>query len=162
MYIQPGENRLYAVGKSHTYVFEIDESFMRILHLSRSLSFSPYLEDFALSKDNSVRGSVNLWANVKKLTKGQRTELIKLGFKSVDRDIMYRYDTEIKGTRYLSSGELPLQKFKKEIPAGIELPDSRMTLAKKIALTPATVATDVCVSLPAGVLLVLVIATDSL
>ena len=59
-------------------------------------------------------------------------------------------------------GNLPLTRFDKEIDLFIALPDSKIDVARKIVLTPAAVTTDATITLPACVLLVLVMATDSL
>jgi len=54
------------------------------------------------------------------------------------------------------------QKLQKEILVGIALPYKGAGTARRLLLTPGSVATDAAVTVPAGLLIVLVMATDSL
>jgi hypothetical protein len=163
IYLYPDGGKVFAAGVRHGYVFSADEKLNRILALSRNLKFTPYLTDFKLAKDNRITGHIELFFNPDNIPTEQKNELLSLGFKKGEyANSSFRYNRDIEGIRYEMAGDLNLTRFDKEISVGIALPDSKTDVAKKIVMTPAAVATDAVVTLPAGVLLVLIMATDSL
>lgn len=163
MYLDRKENKLYALSAEHGYVFKVDDSFERILVLSRSLTFTPYLRDFSLSKDNALTGTVQLYINTEKVSDLQKSELISLGFKRAEMsESVLIFETRISGTNYDATGNIVFDTFKKGIHVGIALPRGGAETAQKIILTPGAVAVDATITLPAAVLLVLVMSTDSL
>ena len=161
-YVDAQQHRLYAIGVRQSYVFAIGEDFQQVLILSRTLKFTPYLKDFRLGRNNEISGSVQLLVSTKDLDPQQVETLRRLGFRAGTNESVMSYEVSISGTRYESLGEYPAEKFKKPIRVGIALPRSGAETAQKIMLTPAAVSTDAVVSVPAGVVLVLIMATDSL
>ena len=162
IYLDESKNQLYAVGVSHGYVLEIDDKLERILILSRSLKFTPYLRNFKLSEDNLVEGNINLIFNTKFASTKQNEELIHLGFQPGLIEGIITYEAQLAGTRYQTVGAMDYQKLQKEILVGIALPYKGAGTARRLLLTRGSVATDAAVTVPAGLLIVLVMATDSL
>ena len=160
MYVDQEQHRLFALGERHGYVFSIDDKFQRTLILSRSINFTPILREFALSKDNRIAGTVELFVYRKQLKDCQKDELVALGFKPDVGDDILRYKIRIEGTMYETVGKSPYERFQKNIHVAISLPSGGVDTARRLCLTPGAVVTDAMVSAPASILVVLFMATD--
>lgn len=162
-YVVPERNELLVSGKDSGYIFPIGEEFEEILILSMKISFEPILKDFILEKNNTVSGVVTLMASEKNISQEEESRLYQLGFKKSTfiRDVI-ECSVKIKGYRYSLEGDMPLKKFAKPYSLRVAQPDSGFDVARKIVSTPGAVVIDAAVVLPSALLLVPIMATDSL
>lgn len=161
-YVNPERNDLLVTGRLHSYVFSIDKEFEKILILSRTINFQPYFQGFSVDKENAIEGKVQFLVATKNLTTEQKTLLQTSGFRKAKLNGVLEFQKELKGRLYDVQGDLPLQRLGKEYSVMIERPDGPTDIAKKIVATPAAIAYDAVVTVPATFLIVLVMSADSL
>lgn len=157
-YLHPERDQLLVAGNSRAYRFDIDDSFKRILVLSRKIEFRPWFRDFRIDEKGNVSGEIKLYAGVSKLPDEKLRELKDLGFSGTES---LSYSRPLKGKVYKLDGDLPFQTLDREYVVQVERPSTGFETVGRIVATPVAVAYDGAVSVPAGFLLVLVMSTDS-
>lgn len=159
-YVKSDTGELFVTASSSAYLFDISKEFGEALALSRKVDFYPTFKDFELAKDNSIQGTVSLTLLSDKPSSELVEQLISLGFKKDKLLERFRLTEKINGQRYVVEGELPLEKLEKSIRIAVAQPSTFTENASKIIATPAAIAIDSMVVVPAVFLGATVMAAD--
>ena len=148
-YVKSDTGELFVTGSSSAYLFDISKDFGEALTLTRKEDFYPIFNDFELKKDNTIQGTVSLTLLSDKPSPELEEQLISLGFKKDKLIERFRLTEQINGQRYVVEGELPLEKLEKSVRIAVAQPSTFTETAGKIIATPATIAIDSAVVVPA-------------
>ena len=160
-YLNQENGDLVVTTVDSAYIFPSESRLGEALLLSRKASFYPMFDDFSISKENVVTGSVSLVFIGVNPESEISDKLTELGFK-VDPIINRLQLTEqVQGRKYLIEGVLPLEKLEKEYSIMVAQPAEAIETAGKIVATPATIAYDAVVTVPAVFLMATVMALGS-
>ena len=148
-YVKSDTNELFVTSSQSAYLFEIDEMFGEALILSREINFLPSFNDFTLNKDNTIEGIVSLTLLNEQPSSAVEARLLALGFERDELLKKLKLTKKVKGKRYVVEGFLPLEKLEKSQPIAVAQPSTFIEAAGKIIATPATIAIDSVVVVPA-------------
>jgi len=148
-YVKSDTGELFVTGSSSAYLFDISKDFGEALALTRKVDFYPTFSDIELRKDNTIQGTVSLTLLSDKPSSDLEEQLISLGFKKDKLLERFRLTEQINGQRYVVEGELPLEKLEKSVRIAVAQPSAFTETAGKIIATPATIAIDSVVVVPA-------------
>lgn len=160
-YLNQENGDLVVTSVNSAYIFPSESRLGEALLLSRKANFYPMFDDFSISKENVVRGSVSLVFIGVNPDSEISEKLTELGFKKdpvIDR---LQLTEEVEGRRYLIEGSLPLEKLEKEYSVMVGRPTEAIETAGKIVATPVTIAYDSVVTVPAVFLMATVMAFGS-
>ncbi|MEZ9595178.1 hypothetical protein AB4298_11085 [Shewanella sp. 10N.261.52.F9] len=138
------ENALLLVtGQNYSYVFEASDLLIKSLKISRTIEFYPRYESFKLDKENNVSGKLELITH----NTSDKQTLRELGFPQDEYgniDLTFN----LRGKRYKVEGNYPFQKLEDEHYVLVETPESGLSKAGKIVVTPGAVAIDTVAIVP--------------
>lgn len=160
-YVNQETGQLFVTTADTAYIFSIDDDFGETLLLSREVEFYPEFDDFGVDKEHRVTGAVSLRLAELRPSEKLISQLRELGFKEEDVTQSLTLTRELNGRQYVIECELPLEKLEKELVVFVAQPRTFSQTAGKIVATPATIAWDAIVTIPAVFLLVTIMATDS-
>jgi hypothetical protein len=160
-YLNQNNSDLVITTASGAYIFPSVSELGGALKLTRESAFYPVFEEFAISKENIVSGSVSLVFIGLNPSSEFTEKLIKLGFK-IDPVINRLQLTEkIQGKSYIIEGALPFEKLEKDYVVMVAQPVGPIETVGKIVATPATITYDAVVTVPAVFLMATVMALGS-
>ncbi|MCW8092121.1 hypothetical protein [Alteromonas sp. ASW11-130] len=148
-YVKSDTGELFVTGSSTAYLFDISKDFGEALALSRKVEFYPTFTDFELRKDNTIKGTVSLTLLSDEPSSELEEQLVSLGFRKDKLLKCFRLTEQVNGQRYVVEGELPLEKFEESLRIAVAQPSTFSETAGKIIATPATIAIDSVVIVPA-------------
>ena len=153
-YVNKDINVLLASTDKNAYIFPISNELEQILILSRSVPFQPHFGTFTIDQNHEVAGNLTLILTKDKTHKNGIEQLQKLGFiqSELDEKILY-FSVFMKGKQYTIEGDLPLVTLEKKYKIIVNRPAVFSSTASKIIATPATIAFDTVVVLPASFIL---------
>ena len=148
-YVKSDTGELFVTASSSAYLFDISKNFGEALALTRKVDFYPTFNDFELRRDNTIQGTVSLTLLSDKPSSELEEQLVSLGFKKDKLLDRFRLTEQINGQRYVVEGELPLEKLEKSVRIAVAQPSTFTETAGKIIATPATIAIDSMIVVPA-------------
>lgn len=153
-YVNEDIHVLLASTDKNGYIFKISKELEQILILSRSVLLKPYFGAFTIDKNHEVTGNLTLAISKEKSEQKDLDQLQKLGFtqSETDNNILY-FSVFLKGKQYTMEGNLPLVKLENNYKIFVNRPHMFSSTASKIIATPATIAFDTVVVLPASFIL---------
>ncbi len=160
-YLNQENSDLVITSVDSAYIFPSESRLGEALLLSRKASFYPVFDEFSISKENVVSGSVSLVFIGVNPDAEIAEKLDELGFKEDPIINRLQLTEKIEGKRYLIEGALPLEKLEKEYTLMVAQPAEAIETAGKIVATPATIAYDSVVTVPAVFLMATVMALGS-
>ncbi|MEZ9823024.1 hypothetical protein AB4238_20775 [Shewanella sp. 10N.286.45.A1] len=138
------ENGLLLVtGKNYSYVFEASDILKKSLELSRTIEFYPRYESFKLDEENNVSGKLDLITH----NASDKQKLRELGFHQ-DTYGNIELTFNLTGKRYTVEGSYPFQKLEDDHYVLVETPETGLSKAGKIVVTPGAVAIDAVATVP--------------
>jgi hypothetical protein len=148
-YVKSDTGELFVTASSSAYLFDISKNFGEALALTRKVDFYSTFNDFELRIDNTIQGTVSLTLLSDKPSSELEEQLVSLGFKKDKLLDRFRLTEQINGQRYVVEGELPLEKLEKSVRIAVAQPSTFTETAGKIIATPATIAIDSMIVVPA-------------
>jgi hypothetical protein len=153
-YVNKDIHVLLASTDKNGYIFPISDEFEQILLLSRTVLFQPHFGTFNINKNHEVSGNFTLSLSKEETHQNEIEQLQKLGFiqYELDENILY-FSVFLKGKQYTIEGNLPLVNLDKKYKINVNRPAAFSSSTSKIIATPATIAFDAVVVLPASFML---------
>jgi hypothetical protein len=153
-YVNKDIHVLLASTDKNGYIFPISNELEQILLLSRSVLFQLYFGTFTIDQNHEVAGNLTLVLSKEKTKQSDFEQLQKLGFiqSEIDNKKLY-FSVFLKGKQYTMEGNLPFVKLENNYKILVNRPGVFSSTASKIIATPATIAFDTVVVLPASFIL---------
>lgn len=120
-----------------------------ILTSSQGFDLKPVFWDFALDSENNVSGRLQLVVWKKPLTDEKSAELRKLGFSKMSDFSAFSFEQIIEGKKYAVDGEIPLEALEVKYTVPVAQPSTSSQSLGKLLASPATIAYDAVVVVPA-------------
>ncbi len=137
---------LLVTGEKYSYVFEASDLLKNSLEISRTIEFYPRYVNFKLDEKNNITGKLELVIH----NESDKSTLRKLGFPQDEYgniELLFN----LNGKRYEVEGSYPFQTLEDDHYVLVETPESGVSKAGKIVVTPGAVAIDAVTIVPVGV-----------
>lgn len=154
-FIDEKNQKLIVSGKQYSYVFDLEQELKSALLLSRTVLMQPSFKQFSVSEKNQIQGQFSLSLPDDALSNVDSQQLNNSGFEE------NRASFVMLGKRYQLDGKLPQVNLDKSIKIQIKRPRKGAETVGSIVATPVAITFDAFVTVPATLVMVMIMALGS-